>query len=92
MVHYEASRSHIVIPVITQKGVIKMAPTKPKKVTNIVEKSSCQGVKFTSRINSSNFAVQNKQQNSTIYSKKQDAAQPVITCSKLTIQILERGV
>ena len=92
MVYYEASRSHIVIPVITQKRVIKMAPTKPKKVTNIVENSSCQGIKFTSRINSSNFTVQNKQQNSTIYSKKQDVAQPVITCSKLTIQILERGV
>ena len=49
-----ASRSRIIIPVNTQVGVIKMAPTQINKVTNIADKSSCQGAEFTSRANKLN--------------------------------------
>lgn len=36
------SRCHIIIPVKTQIGVFKLAPTQLNKATNITEKLSCQ--------------------------------------------------
>ena len=51
-----ASRSYTNIPAITQTGVIKMATTELTKVMKMVEKSPCQGVKFTFRINKENYS------------------------------------
>lgn len=36
------SRCRIIIPVKTQIGVFKLAPTQLNKATNITEKTSCQ--------------------------------------------------
>ena len=45
------SRGRIFIPANTQIAVIKMVPEQLNKVKNIAEKSSCQGMQLTSRIN-----------------------------------------